>query len=84
MESGHNEAAASGRQPHTSDDVKRAVHAAEVSSHQHLPVHTGGSSTEVFHGHRAGSLLKMLGQKPGDPDADEVQKLHHLVRLLRK
>jgi len=43
--------------------------------------HGGGASTHHFHKHRADSLLKMLGRKPGDPEPDEEAKKHQLVRM---
>ena len=75
-------AAASSSHP----ELDRARRASLRSQHMHLhqegtsgPVHKGGASTDAFHRHRADSLLKLLGRKPGDKDPDEQQKLHHLV-----
>lgn len=36
-------------------------------------------SDGTFTRHRAGSLLKMLGTKPGEQTAEEEQLEHHLV-----
>lgn len=70
-------------------ELDRARRASLRAQHMHLhqegkaaAPHKGGASTDAFHRHRADSLLKMLGRKPGDADPDAEQKLHHLVRCV--